>query len=98
MMQGASFGNESKIGQIKSFLVAHEVALNNRKKEFRNTASVFSNNLTNEFLRNRKQIIQDTMERLYEKERDKIHSKLLGFEKQSGFKTEVEQWESRVKQ
>jgi hypothetical protein len=38
------------------------------------------------------------MERLYEKERDKIHSKLLKFEKQSGFKTEVEQWESRVKQ
>lgn len=53
----------------------HEVALQNRKKEFRNTASVFSNNLTNEFLRTRKQIIQDTMERLYEKERDKIHSK-----------------------
>ena len=38
------------------------------------------------------------MDRLYEKERDKINIKLLKFERQNCFKSEVEQWESQVTQ
>lgn len=62
----------SKISQIKSFLDEHEKDILDKKEQFKKNTSEFNKALTENFLLKRKQIIADTMDRLYEKEREKV--------------------------
>ena len=64
---------------------------------YKTTGSEFNKDLTERFIKTRQKLIEDTMDRLYDKERITINSKQRYQENQNNFKNEIDQWESTVK-
>ena len=62
----APFNNASKVGDIRSYLEHHEDKINKKIKELGNPKSEFTRNFTSEFMKNREQRIEKSIERLYQ--------------------------------
>ena len=89
---------ENHCHEVRNYMEEKKQTMQRNKHELKNFNSNFTKNFTNNYLENRSQKIQDSMDRLYEKEKEKVAERINRLEKQNQFSSEISEWERRVEE
>lgn len=84
--------------EIRNYMEERKQKMQKEKHELKNAQSEETKKFTNVYLENRSQKIQESMDRLYEKEKEKVAERINRLEKQNQFDNEISDWERRVEE